>query len=54
MRQLAEIYGAETTYRVGLEVLGFPPNWAQPAMKQVLTLQQALEQRKQNHAVGIS
>lgn len=28
---------------VGLEVLGYPPTWSFPSMKQVMTLEEALK-----------
>jgi len=42
MTPLVRQYGSETVWHVGLEVLGFPPNWSFPSGHQVRAVRAAL------------
>jgi len=42
LRPLVEKHGADKVYRVGLETLGFPPNWSFPSREQILLLENAM------------
>ncbi len=42
-------HGPEKTYKIGLEVLGFPPNWSFPTGEEILKLNYALTQQEKNH-----
>jgi|LSQX01.3.fsa_nt_gb hypothetical protein len=45
MRRLVWRYGAERVFNIGLEVLGFPPNWSFPSKDQVEQLYRAFHER---------
>ena len=47
LRKLVEEHGCKRVWDVGLDVLGFPPNWSEPSVTQANRLRVALEEQTQ-------